>query len=435
MKKTIAMVLWVLVIHNAIFCQPQKGIEPVISNTAQIREKGDQWAVLIVSANFDHHPFPQNLVHPPMEMERLKKTLINDYGFAKKRVLVLVNPTVAEFIEFMTNLKKKIDREDEILCYYTGHGKRDTIHPKKYFLQFKDSTDDAVTCLSGDDLIAMVNAIGAFKIFLCIDACLAGNVSERFATKGTNFASQELIERYEAQASAEMLTASDEITTVADKSPFFEHFMKALEANEYNSYAARDLHYDMRRSMMEAKNKLPLPALYILNSIYPDNGGSFVLKKTNGKQLPLSGSSNTYKQPVKIEQIPLYEPPVEPKKVRPNALTLKTGPTFLETETTRRNEEISVSATGLVTVGVFLGSVTPDGRTKGLAGFNIGKYNIVPSIPHGAVMYRVSDIGPWKMCGSNCKIKIDKPGSYNIEFRINDNNEGDNSGEFNLTFK
>ena len=125
----------------------------------------------------------------------------------------------------------------------------------------------------------------------------------------------------------------------------------------------------------------------------------------------------------------MYNPPAS------NALSLSKGPLFYELVTATRNEEYEISASGQVTVGQYLGDVTPDGKTKGILGLPIAGYNIDRTKPHGSIMYRLSDKDAWIFCGSHCSVKIGKPGTYRLELRVNDANEGDNSGSFQVVIK
>lgn len=82
-------------------------------------------------------------------------------------------------------------------------------------------------------------------------------------------------------------------------------------------------------------------------------------------------------------------------------------------------DRLVVKATGLISVGDFIGTVGPDGKaTFGSA------YNIVQRYPHGALLWRIDD-DIWRLCGSKLDVVVQSKGT--IEFEVNDREQSNNS--------
>jgi len=91
-------------------------------------------------------------------------------------------------------------------------------------------------------------------------------------------------------------------------------------------------------------------------------------------------------------------------------------------------QTVRVQATGMVTVGMFLGSVTADG----IENF-VGTYDLVPGFRHGGLMCRISGDAQWSFCGDSYEFTAARTGC--LEFEINDNDQSNNSGSFSVTVR
>jgi hypothetical protein len=92
---------------------------------------------------------------------------------------------------------------------------------------------------------------------------------------------------------------------------------------------------------------------------------------------------------------------------------------------------ISVRASGSIRVGPFVGVVDPEGTERGFMGATLGdSYDLVRSLPHGALMCRVTGEQDWRLCAANLTFQSPLDGC--LEFQINDNDQGNNSGAFDV---
>ena len=94
-------------------------------------------------------------------------------------------------------------------------------------------------------------------------------------------------------------------------------------------------------------------------------------------------------------------------------------------------DEITIEANGFIKVGDFVGSVDPNGRTAGMLGASLESYNLQPNFPHGGLMCKVKGESQWRFCGTS--LTFTAPFSGILEFEVNDNDQANNSGQYDVT--
>ncbi len=95
------------------------------------------------------------------------------------------------------------------------------------------------------------------------------------------------------------------------------------------------------------------------------------------------------------------------------------------------SETIGLEASGSVSVGEWLGFVTPEGRNQGLLGVSLASYNIIPHYSHGALLCKLTTESTWRECGAQETLVASEAGC--LEFDINDLEKQNNSGAFSVT--
>lgn len=99
----------------------------------------------------------------------------------------------------------------------------------------------------------------------------------------------------------------------------------------------------------------------------------------------------------------------------------------------KKGETIIIKASGSIEVGSFVGTSAPGGieGNKGPLGISLKRYNYFSTKNHGALCYRFNSLSNTWICYSNKqenKYKIQQDGR--IEFKINDNDQGNNHGHY-----
>lgn len=93
---------------------------------------------------------------------------------------------------------------------------------------------------------------------------------------------------------------------------------------------------------------------------------------------------------------------------------------------------VQIKASGQMTVGEYVGLSSPEGREFGLFGFPLTGYNIVPTMFHAALMYKINDETNWHYCGPSCSFSTAGYQSINLLLNINDKDLSDDYGGYDV---
>ena len=113
-------------------------------------------------------------------------------------------------------------------------------------------------------------------------------------------------------------------------------------------------------------------------------------------------------------------------------ISLKVNSLVTKTVKFDKQGTVVVKASGQINVGFFVGVSAPDGRDIGSFGFSPAAYNLVPSMNHAALMYKLNDEVSWHYCGKECSFSTGGNQSVNLIFNINDSKPGDNVGAYDV---
>ncbi|GAB4000523.1 hypothetical protein GCM10028807_53770 [Spirosoma daeguense] len=111
--------------------------------------------------------------------------------------------------------------------------------------------------------------------------------------------------------------------------------------------------------------------------------------------------------------------------------SLKVSTQLTKTIRLDKQGEINVKASGFITTGLFVGVSGPEGK-NGLLDIPIPELNIVPEFLHAALIYRINNETRWSYCGKECTIPTTGAQYMDITFNMNDNNQKDNSGAYDV---
>lgn len=92
-------------------------------------------------------------------------------------------------------------------------------------------------------------------------------------------------------------------------------------------------------------------------------------------------------------------------------------------------DKVEIQATGTIRTGPFCGFVGPEGANDGIQ-FWCSSYSLIKSYRFGSLLYSSTNDDEWNFCGKSCSFSYS--GGGNLEFEVNDEDQGNNSGAFNL---
>lgn len=97
-----------------------------------------------------------------------------------------------------------------------------------------------------------------------------------------------------------------------------------------------------------------------------------------------------------------------------------------------KGDLVTLEASGNIRVGSFVGSSDPEGLAAGVMGMSLERYNIISNFKHAALMYRRVGESEWKVAGKYKRFYATESGGC-LEFDINDSNQNDNEGAYEVT--
>ncbi|MGB4293639.1 MAG: caspase family protein [Bacteroidales bacterium] len=228
------------------------------------------YALLIGNEKYDD-PAITELSQPVRDATELYNVLTQDYNFDPGNVIFLKNPTKADIIGTLHQLRSKIKPEDNFLIFYAGHGFWDEGMGVGYWLPRDAAKNNPVNWLPNTDLTNYLGAIKSKHTLLIADACFSGGI---FKTR-TAFSNEFAIEMLYQLNSRKAIT-SGTLTEVPDRSVFFQYLIKNLKENTADYLSSEELFSKMRMAVIN--NSENVPQFGTIQNV-GDEGGDFIFIK------------------------------------------------------------------------------------------------------------------------------------------------------------
>lgn len=107
--------------------------------------------------------------------------LVGQYGYDPENITILRdgNATKANILDAMNNVRSKLDGDDEVTFFYSGHG----TSGKYYGIVDNEKTDEAIYTYDGnfiwdDDLKQWADSLLSYRQAYIFDMCLAGGMND-----------------------------------------------------------------------------------------------------------------------------------------------------------------------------------------------------------------------------------------------------------------
>jgi len=176
------------------------------------------WALVV---GIDDYPKMPKLQYATGDAEAIRQTLVERFGFAKDKVILLKNQeaTRTGILGVLNGrfAKEDVKRDDRILVFFAGHGTTRKLSSGRdlgYLVPWDgDPNDTASTSISMTELQDLGEALPAKHVFFIIDACYSGLGLTRGAP------SQNFLKENARRLGRQMLTAGGADQVVADGGP------------------------------------------------------------------------------------------------------------------------------------------------------------------------------------------------------------------------
>jgi len=225
------------------------------------------YALLIANEKYDD-PGITELDAPVRDATDLYNTLTKDYNFEPDNVTFLKNPTKADIIGTLHNLRSKLTIEDNLLIFYAGHGYWDEGMGVGYWLPKNAAKNNPVDWLPNTDLTNYLGAIKTKHTLLIADACFSGGIFKTRSAFSATYAVEMLY-----QLNSRKAITSGTLTEVPDRSVFFQYLLKNLKENTNEYLSAEELFSKMRLAVIN--NSSNVPQFGTIQNV-GDEGGDFI---------------------------------------------------------------------------------------------------------------------------------------------------------------
>lgn len=233
---------------------------------------GDYHALVIGINKYAHLT---NLVTAENDAKSMAGLLNEQYGF---NVTLLLNPTRAEIIDALDDLRATLKFKDNLLIYYAGHGWLDEQADQGFWLPADAKPDRRSAWVSNDIITGTLKAVEAKHVMVVADSCYSGRL-----VRGAKISigDPDYLKKI-SRKKARVVITSGGLEPVADSggddhSPFTSAFLKALSENN-GVLDGNSLFNKIRRPVMVSADQTP--QFSDIRKAGHD-GGDFLFVRTN----------------------------------------------------------------------------------------------------------------------------------------------------------
>lgn len=242
--------------------------------TLESKKNGKYYALVIGVSTYNNPKL--NLDRPVKDALQFKEILSTYYTFDNNRINTLLNPTRQQIIKELYQLRKKLSAKDNLLIFYAGHGFWDEAAKQGYWWPRDATADDPSQWLSNSDLKEQIRGITTSHTLVISDACFSGAI---FKTRSANEIRNAPLDMLmlNRQPSRRAMT-SGTLTSVPDKSVFFNYLVKQLKENTDKFTPSQTLFDAIRQKVIS--NSLIVPQDGVISDT-GDEGGDFIFVRKN----------------------------------------------------------------------------------------------------------------------------------------------------------
>ncbi|MFP6759035.1 MAG: caspase family protein [Alphaproteobacteria bacterium] len=188
---------------------------------------GNYHALVIGIADYKQLPKLKTAVG---DAKAVAAVLLEKYGFT---VSSLINPNRNDILDALDELAETLEKSDNLLVYYAGHGWQDEKSGRGYWLPVNAKASRKSRWFSNADLTDSLKVIAAKHVMVVADSCYSGTLTRSIKVPDRN---SEYIARMAAKRTRVVLSSGG-LEPVMDSgggkhSVFANEFLKALNANE-----------------------------------------------------------------------------------------------------------------------------------------------------------------------------------------------------------
>jgi formylglycine-generating enzyme required for sulfatase activity len=195
--------------------------------------EGRRRAILIASSEFPEEPSLQTLRCPKNDVSGLAEALASpDFGLFNDP-LIFINQPSHSTLRAINRIFKEANRDDQILIYYSGHGKQDTAGHLHLATSDTEAGALETSSIAVGTLRRLIDNYACKQVALILDCCFGGAVSKDFLKSGVD---DHLKQTFHGRG-IYILTASTATQTAREKegddySLFTKHILQGIRQGE-----------------------------------------------------------------------------------------------------------------------------------------------------------------------------------------------------------
>lgn len=225
------------------------------------------YALIIAVQDYDD-PHINDLDKPIEDARKFVDVIVSEYNFHKENINFLENPSKADIIGTLHNMRNQVGSEDNLLIYYAGHGHYDDEMKTGYWLPKDASRDNPVDWLPNTDLTNYLNVLKTKHTLLIADACFSGGIFKSRAAFNNALAVEKLYKLNSRKA-----LTSGALDEVPDESQFIKYLIKRLDQNTKKYLPSEQLYTSLKDAVMSNSNTVP--QFGTIQNV-GDEGGDFI---------------------------------------------------------------------------------------------------------------------------------------------------------------
>lgn len=227
-------------------------------------------AVLIAVQDYAN-PGINDLDQPIKDMQQVKEVLTRNYSFLEENVTIVTNPDRNTLYAKFDELQSRLDKADNLLIFYAGHGYWDSQLEQGYWLPSDAEPNKRSSWLSNGTLRDYIAGIPARHTLLISDACFSGGI---FKSRSLFENSSAAIETLYLRKSRKAMT-SGTLEKVPDRSVFVSSLVRRLNDNQEPYVTAEELFTGLKRYVIENSPNAQVPQYGEVGQT-GDEGGEFI---------------------------------------------------------------------------------------------------------------------------------------------------------------
>lgn len=156
----------------------KKGMLLSMSPTVTYKTEEKYYALIIGNSEYEDKKI-DDLIAPVNDAKALNNVLETKYGF---ETVLLLDASREEIFDGIQEMITKLNREDNLLIYYAGHGMYIQEQEQGYWLPIDADKNKRSKWINTQSIVSEVKLVEAKHILLIVDSCFSGSLTKSSST-------------------------------------------------------------------------------------------------------------------------------------------------------------------------------------------------------------------------------------------------------------